>query len=189
VAGDLGHQAGNRFRLDIGGVGQHHVEPSGERRCPVGAEHGAACSQAGRPGVAGGQRGGFGQKVDADPEGCGEFDQRCQQQAAGAGAQVEDAPHRGAVGAGGDGGGDQGFAVGAGDQGGGRDLQLEGPERLLADQEGERLAGGAAGDQGAEGAGVAGGVFVQPARLAAGGVDAGGAEQGGGLGEGVCTAA
>ena len=79
-----------------------------------------------RRGIARGQRRGRGRTVHADAERGGELRQRGQQQAAGAGAEVQHQSRRLAVGECRDGRLDQRFRFGSRDQRGGRDGELRG---------------------------------------------------------------
>jgi hypothetical protein len=186
VPRDFGHQAGDGGGFDIGGVAEDEVEPGSDRVGPVGADDVRAAGQAEGGGVFGGQ--GSCGRVPVDPETPRllEFGERGEQEAAGAGAEVEDCAN--AVWAQRERGLDQGLAVGAGDEGGGRDPEPKAPELLVAEDERQRLPRGPAGDEGAVWRGVEGTAGIEEDLLAgeagrsgeeetgfaAGGFDAGG---------------
>ncbi len=115
---------------------------------PVAAQESRAVREAERDGVGGRQAGGFRRAVQADAESARELVQRREQKAAGAGAEVNDAGGRCAVGEGGERGLDQGLRFRARDQRGGGDGEVQAPELAPAEQVGERFVGGAAGNQG-----------------------------------------
>ena len=114
---------------------------------PVAAQERGAGGEAERGGVRGGESGGGGLAVHADAESLRELGQRGEQQAAGAGAQVQDLARGRAVGEGLASGLDQGFRIGAGDQRGGGDCEVEAPELTVAQNIGQWLPCRSAGDQ------------------------------------------
>ena len=98
MAGHLGHQAAEILGANIGRVAQDKVEPAVERLRPVAADETRAVGQMQRRGIARGQGRGVGRPVHADAERGGELRQRGEQQAAGAGAEIQHQPRRRAAG-------------------------------------------------------------------------------------------
>ena len=90
VTGHLGHQPVDVRRGDVGRIAQDKVEPRLQRGRPVAAQESRAVREAERDGVGGRQAGGFRRAVQADAESARELVQGSEQEAAGAGAEVND---------------------------------------------------------------------------------------------------
>ena len=124
VAGDFGHEGGDGGAFDVGRVGEDQVEVAREGSGPVGGKEESAGGEAESRGIACGEAGGLGGEIGADAQRIGELGEGGEEEAAGAGAEVQDAKRTRVPGRRkwDEGGLDQGFGVGAGDEGGGGDL-------------------------------------------------------------------
>ena len=142
---------------DIGGIGDHEVERARERARPVAREHQAARRQPQpRQIVPRGARRALG-PVHPYSEGGGIFHQQRREDRPRAGAEIEDAQRRGAVGPQGEGFLHQGFRIRARHQGLGGEGEGQAPEFLLAQDARHRLPGDAAGKKGVRGRDLGGG--------------------------------
>ncbi len=84
-----GISPGNVGARDVGRVGQHQVEPAGQRRRPVGDGEGGPAGEPGAPRILPRQQRRRGGAIDPEPPGARKLGERRQQQAAGAGAEIE----------------------------------------------------------------------------------------------------
>lgn len=182
VPRDLGCERSDLRARHVGRVGENEVEGTGEAAAPVGDAKDASFGEAKRRRVLPRERRGLGAAIDADPERSRKLGKDREQEATGAGAEIEHAKRRRAIGEGFERRLDQGFAFRARNERRGGDAEREAPELAPTADEGERLAGGAARDGGGEGRGRRSNRLEQ-SNFAEGRFDAGGTkerERGGG---------
>ncbi len=198
MAGDFGHEGGDVGGGDVRRVAEDEREAEAEGPGPVGGDEGGTVGQVEGGGVAGGEVRCRGREIRAEAEGGGEFGQGGQEQAAGAGAEVEDSGDRVPIREMGERCLDEGFGIRPWDQGGGGDGDIDGPEPLAAGDVGQRFTCRAAGDEGGEfgvveggllgkrgGCGLVEGMGEEQPGLALGVFDAGAVEGCGGMAQRV----
>ena len=143
----LRHQPIDLRRGDVGRVAQEKIKAAGQGAGPIAADESRPISQVQHRRIVSGKPGCRRGAVDTDTERSAEFRECRQQEAAGAGAQVQDQRGRRPMGKGDEGGLDQGFRFGTRDQGRGRYRKVEAPELTVAEDQRERLVREAADQQ------------------------------------------
>ncbi len=136
----LGRQAGDRGALDIRRVCDHRVEPAGQRRGPASDGKLRPPADAEPLGVVAGRSGGARRDIDPDAARRRVLGQQRQQQAAGAGAEIEKAVRPVALRQPGQHGLDDRLAFGAGVERIRRQQEFEPPEFAPPDDPAQRLA-------------------------------------------------